>query len=438
VIGASSWHLGGLRAARGALVLAGLLHAAAWSTPVTWADVVRSAQSSHPQVLGKLAGQSAARAEWEAASWQRYPTPSIEAGTLGGSGSQTLRLDQPVWTAGRIDATIVASEWRAAAARAAADEARREVTLKALTAVAEAFRHMARERVAELGQREHERLLALIQRRVAQEVSPAADEVLARARWATAQSDVLSARQGVRQALLQVSQLMGQPVSELDETDYGQTVSMLADPKPAAMSDTQLADTSPLLRRLLAEVDVSVAEAEEKRAQQWPQLVLRVERLRGTVSDTRAGLIFSFQPGAGLAAQSGLAAAVAKRDVAREAVGAARRDIRQQFDQLWDEWDSAKARLQMAARSRADTEDILASYIRQYAVGRKSWLDVLNALRESVQAELAWVDLQHQVWTSAMRWHALMGDWDQLYASPEQVRPTSPIDRPVPVQEIRP
>jgi adhesin transport system outer membrane protein len=36
---------------------------------------------------------------------------------------------------------------------------------------------------------------------------------------------------------------------------------------------------------------------------------------------------------------------------------------------------------------------VVASYLRQYQVGRKTWLDVLNAQRESTQARYSLVDL---------------------------------------------
>ena len=39
------------------------------------------------------------------------------------------------------------------------------------------------------------------------------------------------------------------------------------------------------------------------------------------------------------------------------------------------------------------TDDVVASYLRQYQVGKKNWLDVLNAVRESAQATYSAVDV---------------------------------------------
>ena len=40
------------------------------------------------------------------------------------------------------------------------------------------------------------------------------------------------------------------------------------------------------------------------------------------------------------------------------------------------------------------TEEVSASYDRQFLAGRKSWLDVMNAARELAQTESQWADLK--------------------------------------------
>ncbi|MDB9949680.1 TolC family protein, partial [Porticoccaceae bacterium] len=40
------------------------------------------------------------------------------------------------------------------------------------------------------------------------------------------------------------------------------------------------------------------------------------------------------------------------------------------------------------------TTEVVSSYLRQYTVGRKSWLDVLNAQREVVQAQHTLADYE--------------------------------------------
>jgi adhesin transport system outer membrane protein len=53
---------------------------------------------------------------------------------------------------------------------------------------------------------------------------------------------------------------------------------------------------------------------------------------------------------------------------------------------------------------------VIESYLRQYAVGKKSWLDVLNAQREATQARNTLVDFEVQYLTSIYRLRVLMNE----------------------------
>ena len=52
---------------------------------------------------------------------------------------------------------------------------------------------------------------------------------------------------------------------------------------------------------------------------------------------------------------------------------------------------------------------MVSSYLRQYTVGRKTWLDVLNAQRELVQAQLALADNQAALNIASHKLQTLLG-----------------------------
>ena len=56
-----------------------------------------------------------------------------------------------------------------------------------------------------------------------------------------------------------------------------------------------------------------------------------------------------------------------------------------------------------------DSTSDVRSYLRQYTVGRKSWLDVLNAQRELVQAQQALTDHQAMLIMASYRMKILIG-----------------------------
>lgn len=371
--------------------------------------VLDEALASHPAVLGKRSARDAASAEKEGAEWARYPSPSIEASSRSESrpASTVLRIDQPLWAGGRIGAGIDAAERRFDAAGAAVDETTLDLSLRVVATYLEALRQQAREAHAAAGVQEHENLLAMIRRRVTKEVSSQVDLHLAESRLHQAANDSSLVTQALRNALTQLTQLGGKPVSEvmwqgLDEQGVPAT--------HEAALEAALA-SSPVLRRLRHDEEAASAEIEQKRAAYMPNVVLRLERTSGGgfANDSRAMVVLTAQPGAGLSAGSAVEAAIARREAARRARDAAERDVRERVAQDWNEWTAARARLPRARLSATMARQVFESYERQYVIGRKNWVEVMNAVREVTQAQFAMEDARAQSIAAGLRMRAQAG-----------------------------
>lgn len=390
-----------------------LVAATAQAQPIwNFDQVMQAALTTHPLMLGRRSAQAAAKADREGAEWQRYPSPSLEASSQSG-GAGLLRIDQPLWTGGRITAGIDAAGSRFDAAGAALGEARQELILKVIAATTEALRQQARQQHGVAGVKELEKLLAMIQRRVAQEVSPLADQRLAASRLYTTANELSATTQALNNALAQLSQLAGQPVMEF----VAHGLSEVGAPANLDAALVQALAHSPTLRRLAFEEEAANAEIAAKRSVYMPQLALRLESSAGQALDNRAGretdnramLVLLAQPGAGLSAKSGADAAVARREAARMARAAAERDTRERVTLDWNEWLAARLRLENANQARAMSTEVFESYARQYTAGRKTWIDVLNAVREATQSGLAADDARAQMLAASLRLRALTG-----------------------------
>jgi len=375
-------------------------------------QVMQAALTSHPLLLSKVSTQAAAQADREGAEWQRFPSLSLEAVTQDG-GAGLLRIEQPLWTGGRISAGINAAGSRFGAAGAALDEAGEELTLKVIGAASEALRQQARQQHGVAGVKAHEKLLAMIQRRVAQEVSPIADQSLAASRLYAATNELSLITQALNNALAQLSQLAGQPVT----TFSAQGLSEVGAPASLESAMNQALDHSPTLQRLRFEEEAANADIASKRSVYMPQLALRLETSTGQAlddraeleTDNRAMLVLLAQPGAGLSAKSGADAAVARREAVRMARDAAVRDVRERITLNWNEWEAAPMRLKNADQARSMSIEVSESYARQYTAGRKSWIDVMNAVRETTQSELAADDAYAEMLAVSLRLRALTG-----------------------------
>ncbi|NBS97280.1 MAG: hypothetical protein EBT08_14235, partial [Betaproteobacteria bacterium] len=145
-----------------------------------------------------------------------------------------------------------------------------------------------------------------------------------------------------------------------------------------------------------------------------PSLAARVEHLRNPIigvnsSTDRALLAFEFQPGAGLSSLSAVREAEARRLAALSAVEGTRLELEQKLNSAWiDAQSSASQREPLRLLARTNVA-IVDSFLRQYRVGRKSWLDVLNAQREAVQARYSLADVDAQALSGALRVRLVTG-----------------------------
>jgi adhesin transport system outer membrane protein len=381
-----------------------------WTIPA----LLLAAETTHPAVAGRRADQAAAQAGREAAGWQRFPTPSVAFGShaIGGSGAgglngstRAIRLDQPLWTGGRIAAGIDAADHRLEAANVAINETRLDLRMKVAAAASEALHQQERLRVAQGHVAQLDKLLGMIRRRVKQEVSAVADLNLAQSRKLASLNDVNSSKQALRTALVQLEQLVGEPVSRVRES-RGDEAGPAGD-KSALLARTL--DTSPRLQRLRYEEQQAEAMVRVRRSALSPEVLLRLENVQGAAltgnggTSNRALLVVQWQIGAGLSAMSGVSEARSQLESVRQARASTVRDVTQQFESDWTQWIDSRARLAVARQIRDSTAEVADSFSRQYVAGRKSWLDMMNSVREVEQAELASVDVRYEVLAAALR-----------------------------------
>lgn len=375
---------------------------------------------SHPAIQTKGALSNAAQADVDAANWQKYPTPSLEAAMINGQRPSTyFQLKQPLWTAGRITAGIDAAGFRQQGAAAEMAETQREIALRVIAAFTEAQRQQARQTFAIKSVREHEKLLRLITRRVETQVSPDVDKGFAQSRLFQSMNDLSLVTQQLSHALNQLSQLTGKSVLRVTPVST-ETIDI---PAKRSTAMDQALTSSPTLVRIAAEEEAAQADIESKKSAYMPQVSARYAKSFAAGGDSQLMLVLEAQPGAGLSAQSGVDAAIAKRESIRLSREVATRDLKEQLTTDWDALLAARLRQENAEQAKRMAGDVFDSYARQYTLGRKTWIDVLNAVRESAQAEMATADAAAEVLAAVQRLRLLTGGLNIGFVAPLSKNP---------------
>jgi adhesin transport system outer membrane protein len=371
--------------------------------------ILTQAVADHPSILQRLSENEAAKSDRDAAKWQSYPSLSVSASEATTDISQTNTvIQQPLWTGGRITAAINEAEAGVKSSSHAVVQA--EVAILSETIIRFFELHRARESmaIARANVAEHERLYDIIQRRVAAATSPDVDEMLALARLQFAESDAVAFEGAVESAKGVLSQLVGAPVSTIVSPEMPAPIMSNRD----SLLEMAL-DFAPSLSALDAESDRFSAQVDAAKALNRPQIALAYDRRFGDLlpgqEQEQLFLQVEYAPGAGLSARSSIAAARARERGAKLAVDAERRSITTQLDITWSELQAAYKQKVPAKRLVEATSEVVDSYLRQYTVGRKSWLDVLNAQREATQAKYTLVNTETSIMSAHYRLQVLLG-----------------------------
>lgn len=374
-------------------------------------SLLQSAMATHPDVLAKRNEAQAAASELSGSKWGRFPGFSIQATNENSnqfSSVKTATLEQPIWTGGRISSAIDRADANLAVSQAAIVETQQLVLRDASSTYFEVLRLEARLRDAKSNEAEHLRLQGVIQRRVESGVSPLTDLTQAAARTQQAIADRIQTTRQLQTVRAQLDQLVGRSVGEL------KTPKELALEASLVGGALDLArEFSPSLKKLQLEVRVADADIDIAKAQIMPKLVAGYRKNIGTVLPGQDGggtyVSLQAQTGGGLSALSGVDAAVARREAALEKTTAQDRLLVQEVRALVGDVDAYSLQLKALGRLLEDSDAVVASYLRQFQVGRRNWIEVLNAQREKTQAAFGLRDLEAAVNVSKVRLLLLVG-----------------------------
>ena len=368
------------------------------------------ALDAHPLILSARGQFNAAESDLGASKWSRFPT--VGANLLDSSTDtkqKSTSVSMPIWVGGRLSADVALASARRDGAFAAISESRQTVMIETINVFFEFYQSQQKLLIASENVDEHQRLYEIIQRRAAAATSPDVDTMLALARLQYARSGQIqaSSRRSISRSSLEL--LVSNPVAAVQVGQAPQSLNIDVERAVA-----QGLAVSPRLERLAHEAQGLDASVKSARSALFPQVSLGYEKRYGDLmfGQEREEVFVSveFQPGAGLSVASSISAAKARKRAALNTLEAEKRDVRRQVKTAWNEYSFASLQLGPSQSLVAATTSVVDSYLRQYAVGKKSWLDVLNAQRETTQAKNTLVDFEVLQLTSLYRLRVLLNE----------------------------
>jgi adhesin transport system outer membrane protein len=395
-------------------------------------QLIRKSLQSHPSVRSQQQQLEAAATEVSAARQQFLPVPSVsmervshgavDPQYMGQSTVTVWRLQQPVWTGGRLTASLDKAQANAAMSQSALDEARLQLSLKVVSAWGDWYNASMRWSAHESSYKTHQRLLQQVGQRVQEGASAAAELELTRGRLAQTLAMRETVRQQQQMALARLALLIGEPLPPGAQP----IESLRPPPGPVDQLMAQTLDASPVLQRLRHQQSVLNADVAEKKSNLYPELSLRAEHQRGNYAYAnlpavnRVFFTLNSKLGAGVSSWDLVKAAEQKKQALESDLLAQQLALNEQVESDWLQWQSVIQRKPMLQQSLDAARHTADSWDRQFMAGRKTWQEVLNAARELLQAEIEMGDVL--VAQSVLKWR-LMINSQGVDATLEQVHP---------------
>ena len=376
----------------------------------------------HPSVLAAQNQIESARQDVEGAKWQFMPTPSIGAEKSNKSAdgftdrrTTFARLQQPLWTGGRLTAQLDKAQAQETIASLTLAEQRLTLAQRWLQLWAETQAAELKVQAYADSEEQHRKYVQQVQSRAKEGQAPRSDTQLSLTRLAAVQAELEQARAQKRQTISRLEQLYGGP---LPITAIHWTAALPSKTNTTTTTTPQrtvndwlamVQDQHPSLQKAAAVTRTVQADVELSKAKAYPELYVRGEILDGDISkNTRQiyiGMTSSF--GAGLSTASSVAAAQAKLDAQAHETETRRRDIADQVLSDVQTLESQTQRLQYLEQAHTNAHEFLQASERQFAAGRKNWQELMNTAREKAQTLAQLADAKSQHWLAQQRLHLL-------------------------------
>lgn len=360
----------------------------------------------HPRVISEKANIDAANATIDGTKTGYYPYLSISAIEASNQdSSKSLNIIQPLWSGGKTSAQVKEAEARRNHAIATLNQTRLDLALD----LAETYLDMMQAQEQSLLWKHYltnlNKLLEIIENRAKSGASAAADIQTAKTRLSQAQAGLAASNASLLRNRSHLQTLLNAPVKALTWPTPG---SSLSDTEALRILQKKTELNHPAKQLAQSTIALQAAQAKQAKASFFPELSAqyskRFEQPRGDFTpDSSVRLVLEYNTSQGLQGLSAYRAAQYRINASMQDLVFAQRDIADTLQSALTEKDISGFQFDAQVEAAQAADKLVASYLRQYKVGLKTWADVLNAHREAHDALLTISNIKRNFWLANTR-----------------------------------
>jgi len=369
------------------------------SCSVSFEKLVIDGLESHPSIQMSKETIKGASFEVDTAKWGYYPSPSVDYSMKSTDKERlVVRLEQPIWTGGKLDSAHKQAKAKEQQAKYELDENRYKLIDNYVLALKEYLKTQDKIKALNFNKKQYYDLSEMLDRFMEAGELSQTDKNLLNSRIAALSSDLIITKAQYKVSLIQLEILTGRKINCQIGFEPKSALSLQID---ADRLVEELQTFHPSLKMMDAKIQAAVAEVDSAKAKLWPSLVLRGEHVRGTIYDDdtdpeNENLVYlnlNISTGAGLSGLSNI-------DKAKVAISRTKFEKSTKQKELLDElmadytnYISAMSQLQVVEEDIKTAELIYESNQRLFTSQKKSWLDLVNSLSELSKQRIKYVEL---------------------------------------------
>ncbi len=406
-------------------------------------SLITQAIQTHPLVGSARASQQATTEGINAAKLNLLPTPSVSSGyDRDNDFVSQVTLRQPLWTGGKLTADVNQAIFDDKAAVEYIYEQQNLVAKTTIDAWQSYIQAIAKQEVHSNALKELNEFEAMMQRRVNQGVSARIELDLVTNRILQEQTAYQGAVEQQRIAAARLEQIIGQPLSQVSAMNLPNIKVLVNQAKQQSsnferMAFDQLSFYNPIIVKEQFQIESAKQGVESQQAARYPTVYAQYEHAyyhEDSENEGKFSLGLSYAPGAGFSNLALARASQAQVNSLVQTQEAARRSVIENIQVQYQQFVSAKDRETSLVAAVAGAQIVVSSYRRQFIAGRKSWLEVLNAVREHNDYQVQLVQTRADILGAFHRLQVDFGvmPWQQFGHNRKPVTLFNPID---PVKE---
>jgi len=375
--------------------------------------LIGEAWSISPDIRGLMMLQDAAQDDVVSRYKGFFPAPGIEAQGRESDSYATFYIRQPIWSAGRLSSQLEVAKEQSQNVAVQESSMQLQLSLQVISDVESALiahksANIYRDGIHQLGL-----LLEMMRRRVGTGLSSKIEIEVVKTRLSSMKTSLATIGATEESALDRLTLVTGLPV----EAEYIVLPALKQlPPRPVELDNEIVAAAlsfSPDIKSRNSAYRLAMLEADITKTSLFPTIYAQAQYSVMDLDGTGEAEFFvglDYPLSGGLAELEGVSAAKARAHSATFDVATAERDLRSQILSELHSYRALRDFLEDADLGIISTSEVLESYRRQFLVGEKSWLEVVNAVREKVDLELSRANAAIRVATNHLRLEARTGE----------------------------